>query len=585
MSVRGGTARCRGLTRVADVLVDTLVAAGVRRVYGVAGDSLNAVTDSIRPRKEIEWVHVRHEEAAAFAAGAEAQLTGGLGVCAGSCGPGNLHLINGLYDAHRSRAPVLAIAAHIPTPEIGTNYFQETHPELTFRECSHFRELVSHPEQLSRVLETAIGSAFGQRGVAVVVLPGDVALLPAADPGPGAMRPHVPPRVLPAEPEIARLATLVNGASRVTILAGSGCAEARTELLQVAAKLRAPIVHTLRAKESIEHDNPYDVGMTGLIGFASGYHAMMDADLLLMLGTDFPYRQFYPARATKVQIDIDEAQIGRRTRVDFGLVGDAGTTLRALLPLVSEKSDSGHLSSSLAHYQRSRQSLDDLARGEPGKRPIHPQYVVKVLDELARDDAIFTCDVGLPTVWAARYLTFGGRRRLLGSFWHGSMANALPQAIGAQGAAPDRQVVSLSGDGGIAMLLGEILTLHQLALPVKVIVFDNSALGFVELEQKSAGFLDAGVDLANPDFAEVARAAGLLGLRATAPEEVRPRIEELLAHPGPGLLDVVVARQEVAMPPSIERSVVKGFGLWLIKAVLSGRGDEIVDLAKVNLFR
>ncbi len=573
------------MQRVADVLVDTLVAAGVRNVYGVAGDSLNAVTDSLRPRTEIRWVHVRHEEAAAFAAGAEAQLHGGLGVCAGSCGPGNLHLINGLYDAQRSRAPVLAIASHIPTPEIGTNYFQETHPELVFRECSHFRELISHPEQLSRVLETAIETAWARQGVSVVVLPGDIALLPAADRAPRTLGPRPTPRFAPSDAEIGRLADALNGAKKVTILAGSGCAGARDELLQAAARLRAPIVHTLRAKEALEYDNPFDVGMTGLIGFSSGYHAMLDADLVLLLGTDFPYRQFYPERATKVQVDIAAEQIGRRTGIDLGLVGEVGATLRAVLPRLVEKSDSGHLSASLGHYQRSRRELDGLAGGEPGKAPLHPQFVVKVLDELARDDAVFTCDVGLPTVWAARYLRFNGRRRLIGSFWHGSMANALPQAIGAQCTEPDRQVVSLSGDGGIAMLLGEILTLRQLELPVKVIVFDNGSLGFVELEQKSAGFLEAGVDLTNPDFAAVAQSCGLLGLRAETPEQVRPMIAQLLAHPGPALLDAVVARQEIAMPPSIERSVVKGFGLWLIKAVLSGKGDEIVDLARVNLFR
>ncbi len=573
------------MERVADVLVDTLIAAGVRNVYGVAGDSLNAITDSIRPRPMIRWVHTRHEEAAAFAAGAEAQLTGNLAVCAGSCGPGNLHLINGLYDAHRSRAPVLAIAAHIPTPEIGTNYFQETHPELSFRECSHFRELVSHPEQLSRLVETAIETAYARRGVSVVVLPGDIAMLPATDQGPGPIAPHASPRFRPTDTELAQLAELVNRAQRVTILAGSGCASARDELFRVADKLQSPIVHTLRGKEALEHDNPFDVGMTGLIGFSSGYHAMRSADLLLLLGTDFPYRQFYPADTTKVQIDSDAEQIGRRTRVDLGLVGDVGTTLEALLPRLSKKTDPTHLTASLADYERSRRALDELAVGEPGKVPIHPQYVVKVLDELAADDTIFSCDVGLPTVWAARYLRLAGRRRLLGSFWHGSMANALPQAIGAQCAAPDRPVVSLSGDGGLSMLLGELLTLRQLALPVKVIVFDNSSLGFVELEQKSAGFLEAGVDLTNPDFAAVASAAGLLGLRAETPEDVRPKIARLLAHPGPALLDAVVARQEIVMPPSIERAVVKGFGLWLIKAVLSGRGDEIVDLAKINLFR
>lgn len=573
------------MARVADVLVDTLVEVGVHQLFGIAGDSLNAVTDSVRSRKDIEWIHVRHEEAAAFAAGALAQLTGVLAACAGSCGPGNLHLINGLYDAHRSRAPVLALAAQIPTVEIGSNYFQETHPEQLFRECSFYQGVVSKPDDLAPVLEAAIEAAVTQRGVAVVVLPGDVALQHAAGRPPRPAGPKSGSAAAPRPEDVDHMAQLLNEASRVTILAGSGCAKSRSELLAAAGRLRAPIVHTLRAKESLEYDNPYDVGMTGLIGFSSGFHAMMDSDLLLMLGTDFPYRQFYPEDAKKVQVDIDPAQIGRRTRVDLAVVGDVSSTLRALIPALAQKEQRDHLTASLQHYQKSRESLDELATGQPGKAPVHPQYVVKVLDQLAASDAVFTCDVGLPTVWAARYLRMNGRRRMLGSFWHGTMANALPQAMGATFAAPGRQVVSLSGDGGLAMMFGELLTLQQLHLPVKVVVFNNGALGFVRLEQISAGFLTSGVDLANPDFSSIANTLGLRGLRAELPEQVKPMISELLAHPGPALLDVVVSNQEVAMPPTLERSVVKGFGLWLLKAVLSGRGDEIVDLAKVNLFR
>ncbi len=576
------------MTRVADLLVDLLRAEGVRSVFGVAGDSLNAVTDSLRPRDDIRWVHMRHEEAAAFAAGAVAQLTGRLGACAGSCGPGNLHLINGLYDAHRSRAPVLAIAAQVPSPEIGSEYFQETHPEEVFRECSHFRGVVSSPEMLEPVTREAIRVAKAEHGVAVVVLPGDIAERSVV-PGPAPRSPPTlaPPSADPAPsgPELDRLVELLNGARKVTILAGGGCRDARDEVLALAARLRAPIVHTLRAKEFLEHDNPYDVGMTGLIGFSSGYHAMGDADLLVLLGTDFPYRQFYPATVRKVQVDRDARHLGRRTPVDLGVVADVGSTVRAALPRLTPKADSGHLTQSMAHYGQSRRALDELAVGETGSVPLHPQFVARVLDELAPDDAIFTCDVGLPTVWAARYLRLGGRRRLVGSFWHGSMANALPQAIGAQRAFPDRRVISLSGDGGLSMLLGELLTLRQVDLPVKIVVFDNRSLGFVQLEQKSAGFLESGVDLVNPNFAELASSAGLLGLRAERPEEVRPMLGEMLAHPGPALLDAVVARQEIVMPPTIEPSMVKGFGLWLIKAILSGRGDEIVDLAKVNLFR
>ncbi len=573
------------MARVADVLVDALASQGVRSIYGVAGDSLNAITDSLRSRENIRWRHMRHEEAAAFAAGAEAQLTGRLAVCAGSCGPGNLHLINGLYDAHRSRAPVLAIAAQIPSSEIGSDYFQETRPEEIFRGCSHYAGVVLAPDQLSPILEAAVRAALRGRGVAVVVIPGDVAERPSEDPAPSFGSGGDPPPAPPGESELEQLARWLNEAGKVTILAGGGCRDARSELLETAARLRAPIVHTLRAKNELEHDNPYDVGMTGLIGFTSGYHAMLDADLLLLVGADFPYRQFYPQGTRTVQIDLDPTHLGRRTKIDLGIVADVGATLRALLPRLTPKSGSEHLIASQSHYQRARQSLDDLATAGSGKPPIHPQYVARVLDEMAGPDAVFTCDVGLPTVWAARYLRIFGRRKLVGSFWHGSMANALPQAIGAQHAYPDRPVISLSGDGGVSMLLGELLTLRQLELPVKVIVFDNRSLGFVQLEQKSAGLLESGVDLVNPDFAALATSVGLLGLRAETAAEVAPKVAELLAHPGPALLDAVVARQEIVMPPTIERSAVKGFGLWVLKAVLSGRGDEIVDLAKVNLFR
>jgi pyruvate dehydrogenase (quinone) len=571
--------------RVADLLVETLVDAGVQRVYGVAGDSLNGITDAIRRRDDIRWVPVRHEETAAFAAGAEAHLTGGLAVCAGSCGPGNLHLINGLYDAHRSRVPVLAIAAHIPSREIGSGYFQETHPEQLFRECSHYCELVAHPEQMPRVLEIAVQTAVSRRGVSVVVLPGDIALQPSAVSQPR-LRFSIPtPSVRPSDDEIERLAEVLNGARKITILGGAGCAGAHDQLMAVAGKLQAPIVHAMRGKEFIEYDNPFDVGMTGLLGFASGYYAMMNCETLLMLGTDFPYQQFYPEQATIIQIDIRGEQIGRRTKVDVGLVGDVKTTLAALSPRLNQKRDDRHLKDSLQHYQTARQGLDELASGEPGRKPIHPQYVTRVLDAVAAEDAIFACDVGTPTIWAARYLTMNGKRRLLGSFAHGSMANALPQAIGAQLSHAGRQVITLSGDGGLAMLMGDLLSLRQLQLPVKLVVFKNNALSFVELEMKAAGFLDFATDLHNPDFAKMAEAAGLLGLTAETPEQVRPMLAQALQHDGPALVEVVVNRQELAMPPSIEWDQMIGFGLYMIKAVLNGRGDEIIDLAKTNLFR
>ena len=570
---------------VADLLVQTLAAAGVERVYGVSGDSLNGITDSIRRQKQIQWIHMRHEEAAAFAAGAEAHLTGRLAVCAGSCGPGNLHLINGLYDCHRSRVPVLALAAQIPSSEIGSGYFQETNPEHLFAQCSHYCQSISHPEQMPRVLEIAIQTAVSRSGVAVVTIPGDIALRDAMEEGPRLHFPPPRPTVCPTADELETLATLLNGSAKNTILAGAGCAGAHAELIELAARLNAPIVHAMRGKEFIEYDNPYDVGMTGLLGFSSGYRAMMTCDVLLMIGTDFPYQQFFPKDATVVQIDIRGEQLGRRTKVDYGFVGDAKTTLQALLPKLTQNQDDSHLKISLENYQKARRDLDELATGESGKKPIHPQYAVRVLNELAAEDAIFTCDVGTPTIWAARYLTMNGQRRLLGSFNHGSMANALPQAIGAQVSHSGRQVISLSGDGGLAMLMGDLLSLRQLSAPVKIIVFKNESLAFVELEMKVAGIVDFGTDLRNPNFAKLAEAAGLLGLTAETPDQVPPMIEQALQHDGPALIEVLVSRQELSMPPTITFEQAKGFGLFALRAVLNGYGDEIIDLAKVNLIR
>jgi len=571
--------------KVADLLVDVLAGAGVRRIYGVAGDSLNGITDAIRTTQQLEWVHMRHEEAAAFAAGAEAHLTGGLAVCAGSCGPGNLHLINGLYDCHRSRVPVLAIAAQIASDELGSGYFQETHPEHLFAQCSHYCEPVSHPDQMPRLLEIAMQTALSRRGVAVIVLPGDVALHDAVNQKPRLHFHEMNPAVCPSEAEVQELAAILNNSRRTTILAGAGCAGAHKELIEIADKLKAPVVHALRGKEFVEYDNPFSVGMTGLLGSSSGYHAMMNCDTLLMLGTDFPYRQFYPEEATIIQIDIRGEQIGRRTKVDLGLIGDVRCTLGALSPHLCDKQDGTHLNAALSHYSDVRKGLDDLAIPEPGQSLIHPQYVAKVLDELAEEDAIFTCDVGTPTIWAARYLHMNGKRRLLGSFNHGSMANALPQAIGAQASHPDRQVISLSGDGGLAMLMGDLLSLPQLHLPVKTIVFNNSSLAFVELEMKAAGILDFATDLRNPNFAQMAEAAGILGLRAESPDQVRPAIEQALLHDGPALVEAIVSRQELSMPPTITVDQIKGFSLFMIKAVLDGRESEIIDLAKVNLRR
>ena len=574
---------------VADQFAETLAAAGVKRIFGIVGDSLNGLTDSIRRDGKIEWVHVRHEEVAAFAAGAEAHLTGDLAVCAGSCGPGNLHLINGLFDCHRSRLPVLGIAAQIPSAEIGGGYFQETHPQHLFRECSHYCELISGANQMPRVLEVAIREAVGRRGVSVVVIPGDVALQPAADtPSPKAAG-LLPARpvVTPERRDLDRLAALLNGDGRVTILCGSGCAGAHDELLALGERLKAPVVHALRGKEHVEWDNPYDVGMTGLIGFSSGYYAMFDCDVLLMLGTDFPYRQFYPqgSGVRIAQIDLRAEQIGRRAPVDIGVVGDVKATLAAVLPLLEQKGDGAHLEQAREHYVHARKALDDLALSAPGKRLIHPQQIAKSISDHAADDAVFTCDVGLPTVWAARYLAMNGKRRLIGSFWHGSMANALAQAIGAQSAFPARQVISLSGDGGFTMLMGDFLSLVQLGLPVKVVVFNNSALGFIELEQKSTGFLPFGTEFRNPNFAAMAEAVGVRGIRLEDPGEVDTGIAAALAHNGPVLIDAVVNRTELAMPPAVTLEMAKGFTLYMLKAVMSGRGDELIDLARTNLWR
>ncbi|HEY6832764.1 MAG TPA: ubiquinone-dependent pyruvate dehydrogenase [Pseudolabrys sp.] len=576
------------MTTVADQFAKTLADAGVKRIYGLVGDSLNGLTDSLRRQGKIEWIHVRHEEVAAFAAAGEAHLTGDLAVCAGSCGPGNLHLINGLFDAHRSRVPVLAIAAHIPSAEIGSGYFQETHPQDLFNECSHFCELISGANQMPRVLDMAIHAAVSRRGVAVVVIPGDVALQAAEDAQPTKTAGLLPaqPVVAPADADLDRLATLLNGDGRVTLLCGSGCEGAHDQLLDLAQRLKAPIVHALKGKEHVEWDNPYDVGMTGLIGFSSGYYAMLDCDVLLMLGTDFPYRQFYPRGNVRIaQVDQRGEVIGRRTPVDVGVVGDVRPTIEALLPRLKEKTDSKHLDQAREHYRKTRKDLDELALGRRGKPPIHPQQVAKAISDLASDDAVFACDVGLPTVWAARYLVMNGKRRLIGSFWHGSMANAMPQAIGAQAAFPRRQVISLSGDGGFTMLMGDFLTLVQHNLPVKVVVFNNGSLGFIEIEQKSSGFLDFGTTLKNPNFAAMAEAVGVRGIRLEDPGDVESGIADALSHEGPVLVDAVVSRMVLPIPPSITVEMAKGFTLYMVKAVMGGRGDDLIDLAKTNLWQ
>ena len=545
------------IATVSDVLVETLQKAGVKRVYGVAGDSLNGLTDSIRAHEGIDWRMVRHEEVAAFAAGGESQITGQLTVCAGSCGPGNLHLINGLHDCQRSRVPVLAIATQIPSAEIGTNYFQETRPEHLFMTCSDFCEVISTPEQMPRVLAIAMRTAIAKRCVAVIVIPGDVLTKLCSSPpielgldGPAAS-------VFPPASSLKQAANLLNSTKKVTILAGAGCAGARSEVFAVAEVLKAPIISALRGKELIEHDNPFFVGLNGLIGMTSAHKAMQDCDTLLMLGTDFPYSQFYPEGIKVIQPGHPGEQIGRRTRVDVGLIGDVKYTLKALIPLLKSHKG-GHLEDSLKHYKKVRKELDDRAVGEVGKAPIHPQYLTKCISDLAAEDAVFLCDVGTPTTWSARYLRMNGKRRLLGSFNHGTMANAMPQAIGVQCASPERQVVTLSGDGGLSMLLGDILTLRQLSLPIKIVVFNNGALGFVEQEMKAAGIEMYGTHFKPQNFADIAIAAGIKGWRVDLPEQVFAALTEAFAHSGPALIDVAVARQELSLPPTIKLAQAAG---------------------------
>lgn len=572
------------MTTVADHVISTLQASGITRMYGLPGDSLNGLTDAIRRAEHFSWEHVRHEETAGFAAAADAALTKRLAVCAGSCGPGNLHLINGLFDAQRSRVPVLAIAAHIPQSEIGSQYFQETRPQELFRECSVYCELVTTAESAPRVLQMAMRAAIEENGVAVVVVPGEIFLHKTGD---LRVNPVLPTHSTcrPADDELRRAATILNNSDKITILAGAGVEGAHDELVTLADTLKAPVVHALRGKELVEYDNPYDVGMTGLLGFASGYKAIKEAEVLLMLGTDFPYRQFYPEHATVIQVDIRGRNLGRRTPVDLPLVGSVADTLPALQPLLRTKDDRTHLDRSLRHYRKTRRRLDELAVNDRDKAPIRPEYLAAAADRVAAADAVFTVDVGSPVVWAARYLTMNGRRRLLGSFNHGTMACALPLAIGAATVNRDRQVVAFAGDGGLTMLFGELITLTQNRLPVKVIVFNNSSLNFVELEMKAAGIVTFGTDLHNPDFAAVAQSLGIFGRRVEQPGDLESALAEAFAHDGPALVDVVTARQELSIPPAITAEQAKGFSLYAIRTILAGRSDELLDLVSTNVAR
>ncbi|OJY09260.1 MAG: pyruvate oxidase [Legionella sp. 40-6] len=573
------------MANVAEVFVETLNAAGIKRIYGIVGDSLNGITNALQSYPDMQWIHVRHEEVGAFAAGAEAQLTGQLAVCAGSCGPGNLHLINGLYDCHRSGAPVLAIAAHIPSPEVGTDYFQETHPNILFKECSCFCEVVTSAEQIPRMLHIAMQTALAESGVAVLVLSGDIALEHAPHAANKNPLYGVSPEIIPPAPILNQLAQRLNESSKITLFCGIGAAHAQEEIIQLAQILQAPVVHTLRAKPYIEPNNPFDVGMTGLIGFSSGYHAMHDCDTLLLLGTSFPYRQFYPENTQIIQIDRCGARLGKRVALDMGIVGDIAGTLKALLPLLKYKDESAQLDKARTHYQKVRKKLDARAVPTADGQPLHPQYLAHCVSNIADEDTIFTCDVGTPTVWAARYLAMNGKRRLLGSFNHGSMANAMAQAIGVQAAFPKKQVVAFCGDGGFSMLMGDLLTLVQQQLPVKIIIFNNGALGFVEMEMHVAGMMDYGTDLKNPNFAALAEAVGIKGIRVDNASSLERDLYTAFAHEGPVVIDVPVHRDELILPPTLDMAQVKGFSLYMMKAILSGEGDAVVDLLKTNVWR
>ncbi|MER6397715.1 MULTISPECIES: pyruvate dehydrogenase [unclassified Kitasatospora] len=571
------------MVSVAEQMVEVLRQAGVERVYGVVGDSLNPVVDAIRRAEGISWVHVRNEEAGAFAAAAEAELSGRLAVCAGSCGPGNTHLIQGLYDAQRSGLPVLALASHIPSGQIGTGFFQETHPERVFTDCSSWCETVSTPAQLPRLLRIAIQHALGAHGVSVLAFPGDIAALPAA--GPTGSSHFLTEQAVAAPPwdQVRALARALNGARKVTLFCGAGVRGAHAEVMAVAQALNAPVGHSLRGKEWIQFDNPFDVGMSGLLGYGACHEALHSADLVVLLGTDFPYDSFLP-QARTVQVDHDATRLGRRTPLELAVHGDVSATLRAVLPLLEPRDDRAFLDELLDKHCRSLEDVVGAYTRDIEKHlPIHPEYVASVLDEVAADDAVFTVDTGMNNVWAARYLQPNGRRRVIGSFLHGSMANALPHAIGAQLACPGRQVVSMSGDGGLSMLLGELLTVVRHRLPVKTVVFNNGALGMIKLEMLVSGYPEAEIDNGDVDYAGIARAMGIPAKRVTDPARVREVLTEALERPGPALVDVVTDPNALSIPPRITAAQLKGFALAAGRTVLSGGVGRMIDLARSNL--
>ena len=572
---------------VAEQIVGQLVDAGVHRIYGIVGDSLNPIVDAVRKtggsqKGGIDWIHVRHEEAAAFAASAEAQLTGKLAVCAGSCGPGNLHLINGLYDANRTGAPVLAIASHIPSVQIGSTYFQETHPDRIFEECSVYNELISSAAQSPRTVNSAIRHAVGLGGVAVITLPGDITDLKAVEHVP-TYAPARPATLAPNATDVEEAAALLNKADKVAIFAGAGVEGAHDEVIALADALKAPIGHSLRGKHFIQYDNPFDVGMTGLLGYGAAAEGMNDADVLILLGTDFPYDQFLPSTPT-IQVDTHAEKLGRRTDVGLAIHAQVKPFIEALLPhLRAGRSDSFLKAKIKKHSEIMHAPVGAYTRNVEKMRPIHPEYAAHLLNETAAKDAIFTADTGMCNVWTARYIDPLGTRRLIGSLLHGSMANALPMALGAQVAYPDRQVVSVSGDGGLSMLLGELITAKMYDLPVKVVVFNNSTLGMVKLEMLVNGIPDFQTDVPDTNYAEIARAIGFHAERVEDASRLEGAYREAFAAPGPALVEVITDPNALSLPPAITGGQVVGFATAMSKIVLNRGIAEAFSMATSNM--
>ena len=559
-----------------------LVEAGVKRIYAVTGDSLNKVNDAVRKDDRIQWIHVRNEETGAFAAGAEAQLHGGLACCAGSSGPGHVHLINGLYDAHRSGAPVIAIASALPTEEFGTAYFQETNTIRLFDDCSYYNQMATTPEQLPRMLQCAMQTAVTRRGVAVIGLPGDLAMKDTGEILSSSSVFQAWADVCPPEAELQKLADLLNDTSSVTLFCGIGAKDAHEEIVELSQRLHAPVAYSFKSKMEIQYDNPNEVGMTGLLGMPSGYESMHAADVLLMLGTDFPYTPFLPVHNKIVQIDIDPERLGRRAKLSMGLCGDIKTTLNALLPKIQAKSDKSFLNDQLLGYSKVKEHLRAYVEDKGTDNKIHPEYVMAMVNEVANADAVFTVDTGMTCVWGARYLEATGKRKMLGSFNHGTMANAMPQAIGAALAYPGRQVIALCGDGGISMLLGDLATIKQYNLPVKVVIFNNRALGMVKLEMEVAGLPDNETDMLDPDFGLVARAMGLKGYNVSEPDQVLPTLVEALNSPEAAVVNVMTDPNALAMPPEIALDQMTGFARAMYKMLLTGRSQEIIDTIRSN---